>query len=567
MLSQAKQEKIEAVFKEYEGNDRPGCAVGVVQEGELVYSRGFGLAGLETGTPITADTVFHLASVSKQFTAAAIALLEETGALSLADPVRKYISFLPEYGHELNVGHLVYMTNGLDDLYDISSLIMGIPEGEYFSKEEAIHILRAADWLKFSPGEGWAYSNSGYFLLPCIIEQVTGQPFDAYVRQQIFEPLGMMDTFVRTDQTKSTPRQASGYARFPLPDEAGGVEYVRQPEMIEFGGAGQAWSSVNDLAKWERNFYDNQLGRDKAFLTEKMSLPGRLNDGTPTRYAYGQFLGERHGLKVIYHEGGAAGTNTVLYRVPEKRLSVICLANTSDFLNTMLRKLGEECYERVADIVCGWEKNITAKAQREEENARETTLIRGMNGAVGMYEDPDSSHIWEVKIEGNRLNVLENYASQFDLTDEAVSEAGMLFRSMDGALEGQFVHLNEGVYEGIEVQQEAAVRVFKRFLPLPLPVDCLREYEGVYICKALETGYRVTAEAGGVRLENLHSERTLLNVVFSPTIRDMFLARYPPLIGWYVVQFRRDEAGRVTAFCFRDEVPERRKWVFERRNE
>ncbi len=140
------------------------------------------MADLEARTPITPDTIFHLASVSKQFTAACIALLEEAGELSLQDPLKKYISFLPDYGHEINLGHLVYMTNGLEDFYDITSFIMGIPEGNYFSAQDAIRIISAANWLKFPPGEQWSYGNTGYFLLACIIEQVSGKPFDVFVR-------------------------------------------------------------------------------------------------------------------------------------------------------------------------------------------------------------------------------------------------------------------------------------------------------------------------------------------------------------------------------------------------
>jgi CubicO group peptidase (beta-lactamase class C family) len=578
------QAQIDAIFADYDHATTPGCAVGVVQEGQLVYGRGYGMADLERGVPITTDTVFHLASVSKQFTAACIALLEAAGEISLEDDIRRYVDFLPEYGYELKLRHLVYMTNGLEDFYDVTSLIMGIPEGNYFSRQEAIHILQAANWLKFPPGEQWSYGNSGYFLLACVIEKVSGRPFDHFAKEQIFDPLGMTHTFFRANRCMEIPQRARGYARFPQKDnDPTGPKFTFKPqnEMIEICGPGQAWSTVNDLALWERNFYNNRLGGPEARLIEKMSTAGKLNNGEPTRYAYGQFLGKRDGLQVIFHEGGAAGANTVIYRVPQKKLSVICLANTSDFLTDRLRKLGEECYERVAGIVSPWESasppahsSINEAIPTETGPAGQEEIPPAeLQDLAGKYEDPASSHIWEIGVEAGRASVLENYSVRFPLRiDQASGPAELKFTSIERHLRGSFCRPADretGPFSEIHVHQEEAsaaypVRNFRRFLEMPLPVEVLLEYEGLYTCAALETRYKATAARGGVRLENLNTQNDFLNVLFTPTIRDMFLARYPPLIGWYVVHFRRDPAGRVKAFTFRDEVPGRERWLFER---
>jgi CubicO group peptidase (beta-lactamase class C family) len=584
MLDKKIQEQIDAIFAEYDHPTTPGCALGVVREGELVYSRGYGMADLESGGPITTDTVFHLASVSKQFTAACVALLEEAGEISLEDDIHRYVDFLPDYGHELKLRHLVYMTNGLEDFYDVTSLIMGIPEGNYFSRQEAIRIIRAADWLKFPPGEQWSYGNTGYFLLACVIEKVSGCPFDRFAREEIFGPLGMAHTFFRTNRFAEIPDRAKGYARFPkdVKDPSGpGFNYRLQNEMVEICGPGQAWSTVNDLALWERNFYDNRLGGKGSHLIEKMSIPGRLDNGEATHYAYGQFLGERNGQPVIFHEGGAAGVNTVIYRLPRKKLSIICLANTSDFLTVLLRKLGEECYEKVAGIISPREpvspppSPLTREPNPPETGpaAEEEIPVEGMRALAGKYEDPASSHIWEISLEAGRLSVLENYANRFPLRiDQASGPAELKFTSIERHLRGSFCRPADretGPFSEIHVHQEEAsaafpVRNFRRFLEMPLPVEVLLEYEGLYTCAALETRYKATAARGGVRLENLNTQNDFLNVLFTPTIRDMFLARYPPLIGWYVVHFRRDPAGWVKAFTFRDEVPGRERWLFER---
>jgi CubicO group peptidase (beta-lactamase class C family) len=580
MLDKTTQDQIDEIFKDYDHASTPGCALGIVQNGNLIYSRGYGMADLEKYIPITADTVFHLASVSKQFTATCIALLEEAGEISLEDDIHRYVSFLPDYGHELTLRHLVYMTNGLEDFYDVTTFIMGIPEGNYFSRQDAIRIIRAANWLKFPPGEQWSYGNTGYFLLACVIEKVTGQTFAAFAQKQVFTPLGMRHTFFRTDRNAAIPPHANGYARFRNDDEkdASGPQFVYrlQNELVEIGGPGQAWSTVNDLVLWERNFYDNRLGGKDSRLIEKMSEPGKLNNGTPTHYAYGQFVTARSGFKVVFHEGGAAGANTIIYRIPQKRLSVICLANTSDFLTTLLRKLGEECYEKVAGIVSPWEPatvepspTVEETPPVEEEAVFHEDIPAGeLEALAGNYEDPGSSHIWEISLEGSKVNVLENYASQFSLQLEKPSDrSGVWFHSEKQKLSGSFSRApgtESGPFAEIQVQHDESRRTFERFMDLPLRIEALREYEGLYTCHALETSYRVKAAAEGVKLENLNPHNNLLNVVFTPTIRDMFLARYPPLIGWYVVHFRCDPAGQVTAFSFRDEVPGREKWVFEK---
>jgi len=451
---------------------------------------------------------------------------------------------------------------------------MGIPEGNYFSREEAIRIIRAANWLKFAPGEQWSYGNTGYFLLACIIEQISGQPFNVFVKQHIFEPLGMADTFVRTDRFMEIPRRARGYARMPNQkgQEAASGEFPFQPqnELIEFGGAGQAWSTVNDLVKWELNFYDNRLGGKDSGLIDKMSRPGKLNDGRQIPYAYGQFIRERNGMKVIFHEGGAAGANTVIYRIPEKKLSIICLANTSDFLTALLKKLGEECYERVADILLLPSQKAVKPSEETErtnqkiETASPETSTEGLERLVGNYEDPASSYIWEVRLDGARVSVLENYAKNFSLeVGKDSDERAWHFHSIESGLSGTFCGSKEGPFTEIQVSQGEAVRTFERFLSLP--AKCLEEYEGIYTCSLLNASYRVFAVGSGIRLENTNPANDLLNVVFTPTIRDMFLARYPPLIGWYVIHFKRDPNGKVRAFSFRDEVPGRERWVFERK--
>ncbi len=576
------QANIDRFFVDYDNPRGPGCALGVILDGKLVYARGYGMADLEQQVPNTPDTVFHLASVSKQFTAACVALLEEAGELSLEDAVKRFLAYLPDYAQALTLKHLVYMTNGLDDIYDVACLIMGIPEDSYFSQTDAIEIMQAAQRLNFEPGEGWAYGNTGYFLLGRVVEQVSGQSLDSFAREHIFAPLGMDHTFFRHDRRTIIPRRANGYARAAYFNhqnaaQAGENGYAHHREMMELTGAGQAWSTVNDLYRWDQNFYHNVLGKGDARLIERLTTPGCLNDGTPTRYAFGLLVTQENGCKVISHEGGSCGANTVIYRIPEKKFSFICLANSNDFLNTLFKKYGPDFYEQLAGLVCPWEPLPSQPAPLTSvvpSMPLSTADKEAIDCLAGKYQDIENAYIWEVRPEDQGVSVCENFAQEFSIrpaTEGAwqgqpyLAESRNLtctFQRWDGAYGEPY---NRIVVAG---QGRAKPHIFQRLFSEPWTAEAGDELAGDYVCQRLKAGYRVIPVATGIRLQNLHPGNVALNVVFTSTTPDMFLAQYPPAIGWYVVHFRRDFSrdthGRITGFVFRDEVPGRENWVFER---
>ncbi len=584
-LSQDVQAKIDRLFADYDNHSGPGCALGVIHEGELVYGRGYGLADLEQQVPNTLDTVFHLASVSKQFTATCIALLEEAGEISLNDDIRRFLPYLPDYPQPLTLKHLIYMTNGLDDFYDVATFIMGIPEDSYYSQADAIEMIQAANWLRFKPGEGWAYGNTGYFLLGRVVEQVSGQSLDSFARQHIFAPLGMTRTFFRHDRRLVIPQRANGYARaaYVSDQEASQVGcdgYFHHREMMDLAGAGQAWSTVNDLYHWDQNFYHNILGKGDPLLVERLTTPGCLNDGTPIRYAFGLLVTQENGCQIISHEGGSCGANTVIYRIPEKKFSFICLANTNDFLNTLFKKHGPDFYEQLAGLVCPWEPlpaRIAAPSSAAPTSAAPAEPLPLVDREVmdclgGKYQDPENACIWEVRPEANAVSVIENFTQEFALRPAtqnswqcpayfAESRNQVCTFEQEGPAHGE-------PYTRIIVKDlvSANTRIFKRISSQPLAAQSWQELAGVYVCQRLKVGYRVIPMETGIRLQNLNPGYVALNVVFTPTIQDMFLAHYPPAITWYVVHFCRNAQGRITSFVFRDEVPGREKWVFERSN-
>lgn len=312
-------QQIDAVFSGLD-RDGPGCAVAVYRDGDLVFERGYGMANLDWGIEIDPSTVFYVGSVSKQFTAAAIALLARGGRLSLDDDVRKWIPELPEYPATVTVGHLVHHTGGIMDMY-AAMLDSGMNIYDPIGADEAIEVL-ASKPLDFEPGERWSYSNGGYFLLSRIVERASGMSFTEFTTRNIFEPLGMGDTHFHSDPGHIIPRRAMSYEA----DEAGNMKqnYV---STFAFVGQGGLYTTVGDLIEWDRNFYESRVGG--AGFREYMETTGVLNSGEAVDYAFGLRHDEYRGQATVGHSGGMMGFRAYLERFPDQHVTVATLCNQS----------------------------------------------------------------------------------------------------------------------------------------------------------------------------------------------------------------------------------------------
>lgn len=318
----ATQDAVDAVFARYSQSNTPGCAVGVFKDGEIAYERGYGLADLNQNVPITPETVFYIASTSKQFTAFAVALLAEKGALSLEDPIRKHVPELPAWADGITVDQLVHHTSGIPDYLNLWEI-----SGRSFTDEiplsQAVELVARQKNLTFSPGSAWGYSNSNYLLLAEIVARVTGTSLRAFAQEAMFAPLGMTSTGFHDDPTRIVPRRAEGY----VPDGSGGFRIARTSFALV--GDGGLLTNVRDLLKWDANFYDNRLEGGQAFI-DRIVAPGTLADGKPLTqppYAFGLQSGSYRGLPAIQHSGGFIGFSAQLVRFPTERLSVAVLCN------------------------------------------------------------------------------------------------------------------------------------------------------------------------------------------------------------------------------------------------
>jgi len=281
------------VFADLSMPGSPGCALAVARGGKIVYKKGYGLANIEEGVPITPQTVFDIGSTSKQFTSASILLLEKQGKLSVQDDVRKYLPEIPDYGHKITILHLLNHTSGLRDYLTLFDLA-GVNTDSVTTDDDALAIIARQKALNFEPGSDWLYSNSGFFLLSVIVKRVSGKSLREFAAENIFEPLEMKHTVFRNEHTQLVPNRALAYD----PKEGG---YVLNVSYFEQTGDGAVHTSVEDLLKWDENFYSGKLGGE-AFLNE-IQEPGKLNSGKTLDYAKGLFVGRYRGLRFVDHGG------------------------------------------------------------------------------------------------------------------------------------------------------------------------------------------------------------------------------------------------------------------------
>ena len=312
----------------------PGCAVGVSLNGESVFEKAFGLAEMEHNIPNTAQTIFESGSVAKQFTAAALVLLQQEGKLNIDDPVRKYIPELPDYGAPLTIRHLLNHTAGLRDWGSVMSLTGAGRGDRVISQGLAVDVVLRQKHLDFKPGAEYSYSNSGYQLAAEIVERVTKQKFPAFVEDRLFKPLGMTKSSTRDDYSRLVQGRAQAYSR-----QGNGPWRLNMPFMNVYGNGGML-TTVGDWLKWNAML---EARTWNAALVDALETQGVLNDGRKITYALGLVVDKYKGTKDVSHGGSTAGYQTFLARYPDQKLSVAVLCNgTSPSAGTLAASVTDE---------------------------------------------------------------------------------------------------------------------------------------------------------------------------------------------------------------------------------
>ena len=324
---------IDAIFASLKSSNAPGAAVLVVRNGQPVFQQGYGVRDLRAMHPIDAQTNFRLASFTKQFTAACIMLLAHDGKLRYDEHLTDVFPEFPAYGREITLRNLLNHTSGLPDYEDIlMKQHPNTPEDKIPQILDAgvLHLLEQQNSGKFPPGAKWEYSNSGYAVLAMVVEKVSGKSFGQFLRERIFVPLKMNHTLAYEKGKNEVQNRAYGHSK----EKDGWRETDQSPTSAVLGDGG-IYSSLEDLAKWDRALRDHTLltareMRPALNPVEPADGPAEPTNGRMVSYGFGWFVDPYHGHKRMYHDGETIGFRTTIQRFPDDNLTIIILANRAD---------------------------------------------------------------------------------------------------------------------------------------------------------------------------------------------------------------------------------------------
>jgi CubicO group peptidase (beta-lactamase class C family) len=370
-------DRVDKLFAQWNKPDSPGCALGIIKDGKLIYKRGYGMANLDYNIPISPKSIFNIESMAKQFTAMSILLLAKQGKLSLDDEIQKYLPEIPRYQSPITIRHLIHHTSGIRNYWDLVELAGMRGEYVHLTYDDFLGLIARQKELNFKPGEEYVYSNSGYFLLGLIVKRVTGKSLRDFAGENIFKPLGMNNTQFVDDRHLVIKNRVTAY----LPRSNGGFSAaIPSDDPVGDGGV---YTTVEDLFHWDQNFYNNRLGGGPDLITDELST-GMLNNGENTGYAFGLKVSEYKGLKTIRHGGAGGGFDTDMSGFPEQNFSVICLCNAPNIDSGELRA-------QVTDIFLVDQFKKVPEAVKETAAAAPDTFNipeRELASLTGLYVDP-----------------------------------------------------------------------------------------------------------------------------------------------------------------------------------
>ena len=525
---------VDKIFAPWDSTSTPGLALAVIKDGEIVYSRGYGMANLEQSIPIDPDTVFYVGSVSKQFTAFCIALLAHDGKLDLDVPVRRCLPELPELYERVTIRQMVHHISGLRDFYDLLELSGVRTADDFYDHSDLLALLARQRKVNFEPGSSYSYSNSGYFLLAEVAARVAGMPIDDFARERIFEPLGMRDTIFHQQHDMLVPRRADGYRE----DDGGYRRYMGHMNIV---GAGGVFSTVNDLARWDAAFYGGTF--DEELLT-LVQTPTVLTNGREINYAFGLTVGTYRGLPYVEHGGALFGFRSNIVRFPEQRFSVIILANLADISPGRLS-------DRVVEVYLGelMEPVDTLAQAAEQEPAFVELSEEQLASIAGSYKSVDGDEVVVVFLRGGEAIFFQNLWRCYPI--RPVEPLRFLGIGLPFIPELTFEA------EGGEAPSKLTLKmrgdqtfVYERVDSAP---PMLEDFIGRYYCDELDVTYEIAVENGRLYVRF----RTAPEDPLEHRIGDEFFG------DEFELAFARDESGKVVSF--RVDADRSKDLVFEKR--
>ena len=496
---------LDRVFSDWSSKDGPGCSAAASQDGRTVYEAGYGSANLEADVPITPASIFHAASVSKQFTAMAVMLLAHEGKRSLDADVHTYLPELPDYGQRITLRHLLTHTSGLRDQWDLLALARGRFEEDRITEADVLDIVTRQKALNFVPGTEYLYSNTGYTLAAVIVHRVSGKPLRQFADERIFKPLGMTRTHFHDDYTMLVKGRTSAYEK-----EKDGW-HVGIPNFDTYGATG-LFTTVGDLLKWQENFRNPVVG-DEAIL-KQMQTSAVLANGDTTGYGLGVQIGRQDGMKLVGHSGADAGYRSYTARYPEHAFAVAVLCNAAPTNPADL-----------AAKVAGIYLKAFAKPTPAPTATAKLTKAE-LSRFAGLYVNPITGAPTWVALADTGLVVGRRTGPAL------VPVAANRFRT--GSAEWEFAPNGDLVQRFLGSPPRHPVTLVRREAVRPSASE-LAAYAGSYTSAELGATYLVSATDSGLTLRT----RTNPPVTASPVYADTFS-------GPFLIEFTRDQGGRLT---------------------
>jgi CubicO group peptidase (beta-lactamase class C family) len=498
---------IDAVMNYYKSGN-PGAQLAISRNGQLIYSKAKGMANLEYNVPLTTESLIECGSVSKQFTAAAILLLEQQGKLSVNDDVRKYVPELPDYGHTIRIYHLLHHTSGLRDWGSLIDLV-GWPRGtRNYTNEHALMIICGQTTLNNIPGAEHIYSNSNYNMLATIVERVSGRSLQQFTDENIFQRAGMKHTQWRANIRKVVPNRATAYSKGPS-------TYFTNMPNENVHGHGGLLTSAEDLLAWNNFYLGGKFGTPSLLPQQLITRP--LNHGQRNNYAAGLVVDSVRGWKRIWHNGSTASYRCNLEYFPQLGLSIAWISNTSELdgsntniadsvRNLLVRNIIRDDSEGVSGMGIG---GIDNKAVQSHAGWYKNT--RTGNGIRIMYDDGD--------LKTNRGPLSMRAQNKF-------TQSGNTILFVTKEKKALFITpINDTI-------------IFTRVDSAIVDEKYLAEFIGVYHSPELESGFHVIHANGKLVLQL----KPTIDFPMDPSYKDGFNTPPGPMY------FDRNNKGEITGF-------------------
>ena len=476
--------QIEKIFARYKPGN-PGAQLAISRNGTVIFSKAWGMADMEHNVPLTTASITEAGSVSKQFTAAAILLLEQQGKLSLDDDVRKYVPEVPDYGHTITLRQMMQHKSGLKDWGAIAS-IAGWPRStKTYNNDDALYIISKQKTLNYKPGDEYLYSNSNYNLFAIIVQRVSGMSLAEFTRKNIFEPAGMKNTQWRDNYKRIVPNRAIAYSK------SGGTYQTNMPNEYVYGNGGLL-TTAEDLLIWCNYYLNGKFGSPS--LLEKQIATSPFNNGVMHRYAAGLFTGTFRGWKFYSHDGATASYRANLETYPELGLSVAWLSNTSEFDNDTIN---------VAEIV----PDLFVPFKEPEHLIMASSFFavskEKLNSYSGWYKNPRTGGGIRLWMQNDKL-----YGTQ---VGQLTPIAENMFRARNNIIEMRskgFLFINEAKDSIYLTAVDSA----------KLDETAMKEYVGEYYSEEAEVKFLIAIKNGRLVIQRKPSSEFQL----TPTYKDGF---------------------------------------------